>query len=243
MLIHINPRFSIYFGDTQDGLIPAYYLNLPETPLLELELFSKLKTDMELKNLIFLHQTHSDQGLIITQDNLAAIRPFKIEGDYLLTDLEHVGIGVMTADCLPIVFYDSVHHAIAVIHAGWRGSVLGIAVKTLESMQERYGTKPEDIEVFFGPSALVCCYEVSQDFQSHLEGFSSMNKQQVLIERDNKLFFDVPLFNRLQLQAAGIRRDAINTCYNLCTMCDLSFYSHRRDGAVAGRQMTVIGLN
>ena len=243
MLIHTNPHFSIYFGDASDKLMPPYYLNLPDKFLLELEPFNGLKAKLGLKNLMFLHQTHSDQGFVVTQDFLAANRPFKIDGDYLITDIQHAGIGVMTADCLPILFYDRRNNVIAAIHAGWRGSVLGVAVKAMERMRETYGTQPEDISVFFGPSALVCCYEVSRGFESHLEGFSWVDKQQVFIERNNKLFFDVPRFNQLQLEAAGIKNEAIFTEYNLCTMCNTSFYSHRRDGEAAGRQMTVICLN
>jgi YfiH family protein len=242
MIIHKSSHFSVYFGDAQDGLMPVYYLNLPDTPLLELEPFSKLKAKMGLKDLIFLHQTHSERGSIVTPDFLAKNRPFKTEGDYLVTGIMQVGIGVMTADCLPIVFFDTIHHAIAVIHAGWRGSVLGVAIKALETMQEAYGTKPEDVAVFFGPSALGCCYEVSADFGNHLEGLSQPDKAQVLVERDSKFFFDNSLFNQLQLQAAGIRKEAINAEYNLCTMCDSAFYSHRRDREAAGRQMTVINL-
>lgn len=243
MFIHKNSLFSLYFGDAQDGLMPAYYLNLPHKPLLEIEPFSELKGELSLKSLMFLHQTHSDQGLVLDERTMAIACPFKEDGDYLTTNMPHAGIGVMTADCLPIALYDTKNKAIAIIHAGWKGSVLGVAIKALERMQEVYGTHPESVSVFFGPSALVCCYEVSRGFESHLEGFSWINKQQVFIERDDKLFFNVPLFNQLQLEAAGIKREFINSEYNVCTLCDSSFYSHRRDGQNAGRQMTVVCLN
>lgn len=241
MLIHKNSQFFIYFGDAQDGLMPQYYLNLPNTPLLELEPFSEIKEKLGLKDLMFLHQTHSDQGLVVNQACLAINRPFKAEGDYLTTNINHVGIGVMTADCLPILFFDKNNNAIAAIHAGWKGSVLGVAIKALERMQEVYGTKSEDVIVFFGPSARVCCYEVSHDFESHLEGFSKVDRKQVFIEKENKFFFNVPLFNQLQLEAAGVKKEAISTEYNLCSMCNKTFYSSRRDNS--GRQMTVICLN
>lgn len=240
MLIHKNPLFSIYFGGAKDGLMPPYYLNLPDTPLLELSPFDGLKGLLGLKNLMFLHQTHSNQGLVVDQASLAASRPFKVEGDYLVTNLKHIGIGIMTADCLPILFYDRANNAVAAIHAGWRGSVLGIAAKALERMQEEYGTRSEDLAVFFGPSALACCYEVSRGFEANLEGFTPADNAQVLVERNNKLYFDVPLFNRLQLEAAGVKKDSISTEYNVCTMCNKALYSSRRDNS--GRQMTVICL-
>lgn len=239
MFIHKADHFALYFGGVQDQLMPAWYLNLPEASLLEIDPFSKLKI-FGLHDLMFLHQTHSDEGLTVNQDSLRTCRSFKVGGDYLITNMKQVGIGVMTADCLPILFYDSGSKSVAAIHAGWRGSVAGIAVKALERMQEAYGAHPKDVTVFFGPSARVCCYEVSRGFENNLAGFSWMDKQQVLVERDNKLFFNVPLFNQLQLEAAGVTNAAISTEYNLCTMCDRSFYSSRRDNS--GRQMTVIWL-
>lgn len=245
MKIHNNGSFSIYFGDAHDNLMPAYYFNLVATAqsLLDLSSFASLKGALRLNAAMFLHQTHSNKGVIVDHAFLEQALPFKVSGDYLITREKKVGIGVMTADCLPIIMYDTKNNATAVIHAGWRGSVIGVAVKALEHMQEAYGTRPEDIRVFFGPSARVCCYEVSSDFERHIEGFSYAHKTQVIIERDNKLFFDLSLFNRLQLEAIGINPQAISREYNLCTMCNNQFYSYRRDGENAGRQMTVICLN
>lgn len=242
MFIRSSSRFLIYFGDAGDGLMPAYYLNLSDVPLLNLPSFAALKGALGAEQALFLHQTHSNKGLVVNQDSLVRVRPFKEEGDYLVTNEKRVGVGVMTADCLPIFFYDKMHHAVAAIHAGWRGSVIGIAVKALECMREEYGTRPEDVRVFFGPSAGVCCYEVSPDFTVNLEGFSYADKERVLVARDNKLFFDLALFNWLQLEAAGVKAEAISAEYNLCTICNHQFYSYRRDGEVAGRQMSVICL-
>lgn len=234
--------FSIYFGTAQDKLMPAFYLNLPPEPfILDIEPFSKLRKAMHLEELMFLHQTHSDKGVVIDEPTLIQSRPFKLDGDFLITQLNHVGIGVMTGDCLPIVYHDRVHNVAAIAHAGWRGSVLGVAVKTIERMYETYGTKADQLSVFFGPSAKVCCYKVSADFKQHLEGFAHPEK--VLIEHGNELYFDLPGFNRLQLEAIGIKKEAIHLDYNCCTMCkDDVFYSHRRQGELAGRQMTVVCL-
>jgi len=230
----------IYFGDSQDALMPAYYLNLPDKPLITLPPFDKLKAKIHARQAFFLHQTHSDQGLVVDQANLGTIRSFKPEGDFLITALPQVAIGVMTADCLPIVYYDAKNMIVAATHAGWRGSVLGIAVKTIERMQEVYGTQVKDIQVFFGPSAHVCCYEVQPDFEQHLTGF--LEGKKFLIKRSNKLFFDVPGFNRMQLEALGIPSEHIYEEYAQCTMCKGGFCSARGGGQEACRQMTVICL-
>src|SRR5581483_4432605 len=232
MLIHSAPLFQIYFGDTKDRLTKEYYLNLPDEPVLTLEPFTKLKNTLHLKGLMFLHQTHSDSGFIIDEQKLSEQKPFKNEGDFLITNLTHVGIGIMTADCLPIIFYDRVHNVAAIVHAGWKGAVQSIAIKAIERMQVMYGTKPEHITIFLGPSAKQCCYQVSPDFKNNLEGFSYWER--VLYNRNGQIYFDLPLFNFLQLEAYGIKKEAIYLEYNICTICSPTFCSYRRDGEAAG---------
>lgn len=240
MLLHTNPLFLIYFGDAQDKLMQAEYLNLPEKSILQLEPFSALKKKMRLQNLFFAHQVHGDQGIVVDEKTLELVRPFKADSDFLVTSKDRVGIGVMTADCLPIVFHDRVHNVVAIAHAGWRGAVQGIAVKTIERMYEVFGSRPENIAVFFGPSAKVCCYKVNEEFKSNLEGFSDIDR--VLQQHGDEWYFDLPLFNKIELEAAGVAKKAFHLNYNCCTMCDDSFYSYRRQGEAAGRQMTVVCL-
>jgi len=241
MLLHNAPLFEIYFGSAKDELPKNVHLNVPaDKPLLQLEPFSHLKKMMPLEHLLFVKQVHGTDGLVITQDNVEDAQPFVQEGDYLSTNVPCVGIGVLTADCMPIVFYDSRQGAVSVVHAGWRGSVAGIARIALERMQQEFDTEIENVKIFFGPSAKSCCYEVSHDFVNNLDAYPF--SQDVLISQSDKLFFDVPAFNRLILESMGVRRESFRFEYNLCTMCDETFFSHRRDGQRAGRQMTVICL-
>jgi len=240
MLLHTNPLFLVYFGTAKDKLMQAEYLNLPPTPILELAPFSTLKKTMQLQQLFFAHQVHGDQGIVVDKKILELVRPFKSDSDFLVTDQERVGIGVMTADCLPIVFHDRVRNVVGVAHAGWRGAVLGVGVKAMERMYETFGSKPENIAVFFGPSAKMCCYKVNEEFQSNLEGFADIDR--VLQQHGADWYFDLPMFNKIQLESAGISKNAFQLNYNCCTMCDDSFYSHRLQGESAGRQMTVVCL-
>jgi len=74
--------------------------------------------------LIFQHQVHKNKGLFVTEKNLETYkRCLTIESDYLITNLPHIYIGVLTADCLPIALHDTKNHAMGIIHAGWRGTV------------------------------------------------------------------------------------------------------------------------
>jgi len=229
-MLHRGKTFSIYFGTAQDQLYPAQYLALPaQTKLLQHPLFAPLQQKMALNSLTFLRQTHSTQGYRLEEQEIAPT--FAQEGDYLITSTSGSGLGIMTADCLPIIMIDHKNHRLAAIHAGWRGSVAGIAVKAMKQLTDN----PTDLEIFFGPSARACCYQVDAPFLDNIPEFF---KDKTIFQHNGTYYFDLPLFNALLLQQAGITQP-INTSYNFCTMCDHRFFSHRRQAGAAGRQMTV----
>lgn len=241
MLLHNSPLFQIYFGNTADKLFSAHYTKLADEPqIITHKPFSDVAHLMRLQALIFLKQTHSTIGTIIDADNVGTMHSFAHEGDYLITGLSDVGIGVMTADCLPIIFFDNFNNVISIVHAGWRGSVQAIAVKALQEMHESFGTDKEHIQVFFGPSIKPCCYKVGAEFYDHIN--NDEIAQMVLSRHNDDIFFDLPYLNRILLEEAGVPKMAIRLGYNLCTMCDTRFNSYRRDGAASGRQMTVVCL-
>jgi YfiH family protein len=238
MLLHNSPLYNVYFGDKRDHLFPPFTIT---QPLIEMAPFLHLKKAMLVDNLVFLHQVHGVNGLTITSPEQASrVQPFSIDGDYLITNAPRVGIGILTADCLPIIMYDSFQHVIAIVHAGWRGSVDGIGLKVVAHMQAAFETKLEHLRIFFGPSAKVCCYQVKEEFLSNLEQHTYTD--QVIHRHGKEFYFDLALFNRLILEDAGIKRDAFQLQYNKCTIEDDSLYSYRREGKDAGRQMTVVCL-
>jgi len=234
-LLHNHPRFKIYFGDAIDEIYPALYTGSAIAEGLYQKL-QQIKQELVLSELIFLKQTHSTQGYLVT----APFAPFSKEGDYLITALTGVGVGIMAGDCLPILFFDPITNTAAIAHAGWRGAFMGIAQQTIMHMQKAYGVTTSSLQIFLGPSARDCCYTVNALFASDpaLQEYKSI----VLQERNNMLYFDLPTFICLKLEQAGINKDAINLQYNLCTICNNRFFSHRVQAAQAGRQMTVIGL-
>ncbi len=189
-----------------------------------------------LISLIILDQVHGNEGLIIGEHN--SFIPFQSEcGDYLVTNQRNIGLGVLTADCLPIVFVDTIHHVIGIAHAGWRGSVKNIALIMLERMQQQYGIKVTDVTVFFGPCAKVCCYEVQPDFKNNFaDGIPFFT------QRKDKLFFDLPLLNAHLLNTTGVLKTAINEQYNCCTICNDDYFSFRRQGEAAGRNVSVVWI-
>ena len=97
-------------------------------------------------HLILPHQTHQTVCRAITPEYFDLSnekRKEYLEGvDAVMTDMPKVCVGVSTADCIPLLYYDTEHKAIAAVHAGWRGTLAGIATKALEAMAKQYGTQP-----------------------------------------------------------------------------------------------------
>jgi polyphenol oxidase len=183
----------------------------------------------------FLHQTHGIDGHIVKSLNEESL---SLEGDFIATDNKNLAIGVLTADCLPIIFYDNENHVAAIAHAGWKGTTAQIAQVTFEKLKKHFNTDAKNLEVVFGPSAKICCYEVGIEFEKSINDLNLKNK--TLIKKNDKYFFDLPLYNKLLLQDYGINN--INLNYNICTICNPSFCSYRRDKEKSGLQMTTIML-
>ncbi|MBI2775617.1 peptidoglycan editing factor PgeF [Candidatus Dependentiae bacterium] len=240
MIVHSEPLFVIIFGDKRTGFVPRNYhglINSQET-LNEAPFVQCKKWGIE--SLSILHQTHSTQGLYIdTHKKAEHLKPFTHEADFSLTQLIGVGLAVVSADCLPIILYDKKNHAIANVHAGWRGSVDGIASIAFERMINSFGSEPENMRIFFGPSAKRCCYSVGTDVQDKVGNFSF--KDEVLQQIGDLVMFDLPLFNKLQLESLGIAKDAFNDAYNICTIHTESFNSYRRTQSPE-RQSTIVAL-
>lgn len=233
-MIHQTPQFALYFGNAQDSVNKLWDCIPTEQPLVLHKQFASVAGKIGADHLAFLYQTHGIAGMVVT-DRIPAFAP---EGDFLITAQKKVGIGVMTADCLPILFYDTKNHVAAIAHAGWRGTVAGIGPETVKHMQINFDTRAEDLQIFFGPSAKICCYEVGDDFKKMLPNYADL----VLHNRENKTYFDVPRLNALLLQEVGIVPSQISLAYNQCTICDHQFCSHRRQPDAAGRQMSIILL-
>ncbi len=237
MILHNDPLLSIYFGDARSGLQRDFLMDShSQDDLWKQEKLLSVKKLLRLESLVLLKQLHSADGVTIV-DEEPSIKP---EGDFLVTKKIVTGLGVYTADCLPIVFYDTVNRAVGICHAGWSGTVKNVAVRTVKRMQQEFGTHLDHVRIFFGPSGKVCCYEVKEDFKKNLEGLSFQDK--LLIPKGNELYFDLPLCNKLQLEEYGVKREAFHEKYNCCTICNTSYCSSRRSNGGNERQLTVVTL-
>jgi YfiH family protein len=239
MIINPHPKLSLYIGNAGDNLYHQTYLTTSYDNLLDHEPWSKLRTQLPIKELQFAQQQHTATGISI--DRQQQIIPFTTVADYLVTAIPGIGIGVMTGDCLPIIIYDQTHHIVAAVHAGWRGSVQKIALHALDAMQHHYGTQLDDIAVIFGPAIGACCYVVGDELitqvEQHPYGSATLQRQAT------RIMFDLKKFNQLQLETYGVNAAAISTAYAVCTYCQTAYCSARRDKTSACRQMTIALLH
>lgn len=151
------------------------------------------------------------------------------EGDALLEDTPGSVVAVQTADCLPILLVDERHRAVAAVHAGWRGTVAGIAQRAVEAMGAQFGSLAEDLDAAIGPGIGACCYEVGPEVAAQ---FGLQGRAHV----------DLAAANRRQLMDAGVTPERIYAS-NLCTMCrGEEFHSFRRDQEAAGRLYSFAGI-
>lgn len=231
MIHYTQNRLAICFFDKEAASARDILHNSPQIALAKQILASK----------IFIpNQVHGTKGIIVTND--LSFQP--MDADYLITNTPEISLAIYTADCLPIVFYDTKKQAIGLAHAGWPGTVQNIAIHCINDMQKTFHSDPNDIEIFFGPSCKPCCYEVGPEFIDKLAllGYQDADISKILYNYDNKLLLDLPGLNCLQLERAGIALKSIHTQYNICTICSTNYCSYRRDKDVK-RQITAIALN
>lgn len=175
------------------------------------------------------HQVHGSHVAIITARNTGRT---VANTDGLVTHLPGVALLLRFADCVPILLYDPAHHALGLVHAGWRGAAQAIARRAVETMQDAFGTRPRDLIAGLGPAIGPCCYTVGDTVAAAM-GYALPDWQQVL-RPDGELWrFDLPGANAQQLHAAGVRQ--IEQA-DLCTACHSDeFFSHRAEKGRTGR--------
>lgn len=192
------------------------------------------------ERLIFPRQTHQDRIVCVTADALAASKEVLETQlactDALITQEKNVCISVISADCVPVLFFDPVQQAIGAAHGGWRGTVQKIAQKTALAMQTNFGSKPEDLVVGIGPSIGPKVYEVGSEVIEAVETAFGTKKGLIHQEtKEGKGIFDLWEANRRQLLEVGVKEEWIE-CAEICTYTHHElFFSARRWKGKGGR--------
>ena len=211
--------------------------------------------------LLMLRQIHSDVIHCVS-----SVPVVGLAGDGLITRTPGLLLGILTADCLPVILIDARNRAVGVFHAGWRGTVKRIVEKGVGEMRRWFGTRPRDVRAAIGPGVHGCCYpvgpEVRTQFESQFEYGSKLFRE--IEESDpvrekypllfltarapghsvlpKKIFLDLVDANRRQLLAAGLAAKNISAS-PLCTSCRTDLlYSYRVEKGVTGRMLAVAGI-
>ncbi|MBE9529330.1 MAG: peptidoglycan editing factor PgeF [Proteobacteria bacterium] len=177
----------------------------------------------------------------------------KIEADAIISATPSTAVGILTADCLPILLFDPVTGAVGAVHAGWRGTYARIVVNAVEAMAKEYGSKSGNIRTALGPCIGPCCYTVQEEFyEKFLAAFgSSIDDSFKFVSEsagegsERSVAFDLQSANKAQLLEAGVGPANIDLSGE-CTSCNADlFFSYRRDvtsrgGSGTGRQLSMI---
>ncbi len=162
--------------------------------------------------------------------------------DGLISDVPGLTLAVVHADCQPLLLADPVRRAVGAVHAGWRGSAGNIAAAAVKALQERYGSRPQDVIGLLGPAIGPCCYQVDRPVMEQFLPWHTAAAPLWQEQEEGKYLLHLAAVNRAQLLEAGLNPQNIHLS-GLCTQChnDL-FFSHRQQQGRRGLCASVIGV-
>ena len=186
--------------------------------------------------IITANQVHGDTILKVSN---GAVKRAGI-GDGLMTDAPNTVLGVMAADCVPLLFLEPGRKVAAAVHAGWRGAAVGIAATAVTRMKEEYKIDPSTLHVALGPSIGPCCYEVGNEVVEQIEANWADEVKGAWRPEGLKGYLDLRAINEAQLVAVGVPQRQIRRI-GPCTACHVGeFFSYRKEGKT-GSQLSFIG--
>jgi purine-nucleoside/S-methyl-5'-thioadenosine phosphorylase / adenosine deaminase len=197
----------------------------------------KLAVGIHDGRIVTMKQVHGDNIVEVKDKSLKEAG----EADAMVTGEKDIYLGVLTADCVPLLFVAPKQKLAAAVHAGWRGAMAGIAEKTVRLFKTRYDVEPHDLEVALGPSIGVCCYEVKDDVVRPLMKRWGKLTTPSIVVKEGKSFVNLRRLNRDILRASGVPGNKLFQV-GPCTSCAADdFFSYRRERSETGRQISFIG--
>ena len=241
--ISVPHGFTTRYGGVSTGAKASLNLALGRGETMEnveenLRILAKA-LDFDPEKLVMTRQIHSDIVRAVTEADCAGFchRDYP-ECDALVTNTPGLALLVFTADCTPLLLWDSVTGAVGAAHAGWRGTAQDIAGKTLEAMVRHYGCKPENIHAAIGPNIAQCHFETDADVPETLLAAFGPEVERFIEKRGEKYFPDLKAINAYALNRRGVGTIDISP---QCTYCENQrFWSHRATHGERGSQGAVI---
>ena len=197
--------------------------------------WDKVKKYLPFKEIHLLRQIHSDK-FYLTEKFWGKSPLWLDDGDALITSLPGLGVGVLTADCVPVLMVNKKTKGVAAVHSGWRGTLEKISLKVLEKISPG---APENVKVVIGPAISVQRYRVGEEVVENFrkEGFPHGVYRE---DPSGNFYLDIPGAVRYTLLNAGVPEKNIEIV-PCCTYECGHFFSYRRD-KITGRQLSVIGI-
>ncbi len=162
------------------------------------------------------------------------------KADIIFTDRPEITLYMRFADCTPLIFVDLRQGVVGLAHAGWQGTVLGVAAAAVAAMQAHFNSSPADLYAAIGPAIGVDHYEVGEDVVTAVHKAFGTEAERLLPLIDGRRHFDLKAANRLQLEKAGVQN--IESA-DICTACHLEdWFSHRAENGKTGRFAVLLGL-
>mgnify|MGYP000213882346 CR=1 FL=1 len=238
MLVIKNKSYEIVWGSGKFSYLPVENSGAAQRAL-------QVSKAAGVSPVVLLRQTHSTEGFVV-EGFLEEF--FDRTGDFVITSTPGLTIGVLTADCIPIVLLGTgnagTQKTVAgVVHAGWRGLMNGVIEKALCVFMQEYQIAAKDIRVLIGPSIGPCCYTVREDFCTAVKNSKNARYGTQIIEYHGKVI----RANLVQgagaiVQDCGIVPNNIDISSWVCTCCSPQFCSYRRNGKDAERNFSGVRL-
>ncbi len=194
---------------------------------------------IERDNIVLPFQNHTAN----VEEYDDVVRDYK-ETDGLVTSKRNIALCTKVADCISLLIYDPVNHAIGNIHSGWRGTLQRIALNGVRKMVEEYNSRPSDLVCVICPSIRQDHFEVDQDVYGEFKNIFPQIINEIVVERGNKYYIDTVRCNTWMLQKAGVKkRNIIDS--NICTVCHsdlINSYRGNKESEKAWRNLAMIWL-
>lgn len=243
--IKTNHAFTTRYGGVSKGIFSSLNLAVArgDDNNSVLENYQIICSEMGTRpeNLVFSRQVHEDAVRIVTSDDCLGdiFASVSYEADGLVTTEKDLPLIIFTADCIPILLHDKNGKCIGACHAGWRGTVMDIAGKTVETMVKASGIKAEDICAAIGPGIGKCCFETGDEVpKAVIDVLGDEGKH--YIHRKDKAVVDLKGVNEALLRRAGVENITVS---DECTLCNHEkYWSHRYTNGNRGSQASIIVL-
>lgn len=195
--------------------------------------------ELDRERAVTVWQVHGCDTVVATER--PADRRWLAQADAIITNQIGLPINMRFADCVPILLYDPVHHAIGLAHAGWRGTVAGVVRSALDTMRSTFGTQPEQVQAAIGPSIGPDRYQVGEEVVTAVQSAFGTTDDLVRRAEDGSAYLDLWAANRLALERAGVQQIEVS---GICTATHTDeFFSHRAEHGKTGRFGAVMALS